>query len=138
MSPAKTQPRKPSDSQRRDSQITSTESDLQEEPFETRFVSKGEYGRALRRIEIQAYRCTKAGKAVTERTYTVEHEDEDEAIARGVDRAEMEMGLQSVADAREQRLREGYEERIVRLSGEKRNAGGGGGGRRGSFYEQRK
>ena len=93
----------------------------------------GDYGKALRRLESSAYKAIKDGVTSDGHNQQVSEEDEKRATQRGLRRAELELGLHAIADNREQRVRDGYDDRIVRLPSVQRS---GSTVRRPSFYEQ--
>ena len=103
--------------------------------FQARLAGRDDYGKALRRIESSAYNSKKHGRVFNGHSTEVEEEDVERAIEHGIERAGLETGLRSIADNREQRVREGYDGRTSYIPGRK---GRPPGGRRPSFYEERK
>ena len=107
--------------------------------FEDRFDEDSKYGKGLRRVETAAYNTRKNDKADTTREkplgVLLDGDHIDLARNRGVERAETELSLHSLADNSEQRLRNGDNWRTVDLPAP---TGRTPSGRRSSWYEESK
>ncbi len=86
---------------------------------ETAFLGNFAELKSLRRVESNAYKSRKHGVELDGYSHLAysrfDPGDERRAEERGARRAELEIALHEVADNREQRLREGYDKRIVSL-----------------------
>ena len=82
--------------------------------FNQKYAAEDNYGGALRTTESKAYKAQKAGQVIEDRDQALSDVDADRARARGVERAEQESAIR-LFDNREQRVRDGYHQRILRL-----------------------
>ena len=92
------------------------------------FNAADEYGKTLRKMEMKAYTAKREGKVFRGVSPNVGEEDAARVKRQGVDRAKAEFAMRHLADGREQRVREGYEGRIIEIDDdedEEEDAGNG-------------
>ena len=119
-SPRKSTSKSPTKSRAPSPAKAATSQKARQSPTEARFEKKLQaddaYGKALRAVDNKAYKAAKAGRDAEFDVPGVSDADRDRAIARGMQRAEDESALRELGSGKEQRVRDGYEERIVDLT----------------------
>lgn len=86
--------------------------------WDKKFHASSSRGATLRKLEMKAYAAHKEGKVFRGVSPSVTEADAARAMKQGVERARAEQALRALGEGKEQRVREGYEGRVVELDGD--------------------